>query len=92
MRESDNGELEFLTKCEGYTDRHNTWERKETFNGNLSEFEMFSLSMMQFIQTGKHDLDSPQRLRQMNWQRSFGVKDAKAMENQNIINSFKIVG
>mgnify|MGYP006145102327 FL=1 len=58
VRESDNGELEFLTKWEGYTDRHNTWERKETFNGNLSEFEMFSLSMMQVIQTGKHDLDS----------------------------------
>jgi hypothetical protein len=38
VRESDNGELEFLTKWEGYTDRHNTWERKETFNGNLSEF------------------------------------------------------
>ncbi len=38
VRESDNGELEFLTKWEEYTDQHNTWERKETFNGNLSEF------------------------------------------------------
>ncbi len=37
VRESDNGELEFLTKWEGYTDCNNTWERKETFNGNLSE-------------------------------------------------------
>ena len=38
VRESDNGELEFLTKWEGYTDRNNTWERKEAFNGNLSKF------------------------------------------------------
>ena len=37
VRESDNGELEFFTKWEGYTDCHNTGERRETFNGNLSE-------------------------------------------------------
>ena len=37
VRECENGELEFLTKWEGYTKDHNTWEKFETFNGPLSE-------------------------------------------------------
>ena len=38
VRECENGELEFLTKREGYTKDHNTWEKIETFNGPLSEW------------------------------------------------------
>lgn len=38
VRECENGELEFLTKWEGYTKDHNTWEKIETFNGPLSEW------------------------------------------------------
>ena len=37
VREGDGGDLEFLTKWEGYTQDHNTWEKLETFNGPLSE-------------------------------------------------------
>jgi chromobox protein 5 len=37
VRECDGGDLEFLTKWEGYTKDHNTWEKLETFNGPLSE-------------------------------------------------------
>ena len=38
VRECENGELEFLTKWEGYTKDYNTWEKIETFNGPLSEW------------------------------------------------------
>ena len=38
VREGDGGDLEFLTKWEGYTKDHNTWEKIETFNGPLSEW------------------------------------------------------
>ena len=37
VREGDDGDLEFFTKWEGYTQDHNTWEKLETFNGPLSE-------------------------------------------------------
>ncbi len=37
VREGDGGDLEFLTKWEGYTQDHNTWAKLETFNGPLSE-------------------------------------------------------
>ena len=37
VREGDDGDLEFLTKWEGYTQDHNTWEKLEIFNGPLSE-------------------------------------------------------
>ena len=38
VRGCENGELEFLTKWEGYTKDHNTCEKIETFNGPLSEW------------------------------------------------------
>ena len=37
VRQSNDGELEFCTKWEGYTDDHNTWEKIAIFNGPLSE-------------------------------------------------------
>ncbi len=37
VREGDGGDLEFLTKWEGYTQDHNTLEKLETYNGPLSE-------------------------------------------------------
>ena len=37
VRQSNDGELEFVTKWEGYTDDHNTWEKIATFSGPLSE-------------------------------------------------------
>ncbi len=37
VRQSNDDELEFLTKWEGYTDDHNMWEQIATFNGPLSE-------------------------------------------------------
>ena len=38
MRQSNDGELEFLTKLKGYTDDHKTWEQIATFNILLSEW------------------------------------------------------
>ena len=37
VRECNNGDFEFLTKWEGYTEDQNSWEKIETFNGPLSE-------------------------------------------------------
>ena len=41
VRECDNGALEFLTKWEGYSKDHSTWEKFETFNGPLHEWFMY---------------------------------------------------
>ena len=41
VRECDNGALEFLTKWEGYSKDHRTWEKFETFNGPLCEWFMY---------------------------------------------------
>ncbi len=38
VRQSNDGELEFLTKLKGYTDDHKTWEQIATFNILLSEW------------------------------------------------------
>ena len=35
--EGANQEQEYLTKWEGYPAAHDTWEKEETFNGDLSE-------------------------------------------------------
>ena len=43
VRKSNVGELEFLTRGEGYTDDHNMWETIATFNGPLSELYFFLL-------------------------------------------------
>ena len=37
VRERDDGDFEFLTKWEGFTQDQNTWEKMQTFNGPLSE-------------------------------------------------------
>ncbi len=37
VREHDDGDFEFLTKWEGFTQDQNTWEKMQTFNGPLSE-------------------------------------------------------
>ena len=37
VRECDDGDFEFLTKWEGFTQDQNTWEKMQTFNGPLSE-------------------------------------------------------
>ena len=41
VRECDNGALEFLTKWEGYSKDHITWEKFKTFNGPLCEWFMY---------------------------------------------------
>jgi hypothetical protein len=37
VREGDQGNLEFLTKWEGYSENEITWETIESFNGLLDE-------------------------------------------------------
>ena len=41
IKQGDDGNLEFLPKWEGYTQDHNTWEKLETFNEPLSEFQYY---------------------------------------------------
>lgn len=36
VRDSDDRDLEFLKKWEGYTQDQNTWKKSETINGSLS--------------------------------------------------------